>query len=388
MSLTAGTVQQNGAVGIVSCVEARPTFHTPDRGPDWFDKLGVPYYYVPFPDPQRPDRRRFDALRALKALHETTQTFRPDVLHLHSFSLFPYLWVTRQRTKIPIVSTIHLDVDPDRMGTKILGGINLVAPFLPDRMIALCREQEEAFRTILHASEDRIARIPHGIDDTHFRPPRPAERSAARANLGLLPGVPTVCLIGRLDHVKGHDVLIRALSRLQVHGLPVTALFAGTGAGEESIRHHVEAAGLSNHVRFLGFSDPREVLWASDVNVLPSRREAFPLVILESMLCGTVPIRTPASGACDQIIDGSTGFIIPFDDDATLSKRLSLLLTNPSRRTKMAEAALARARSRFTSQKMIDRTFSLYAEMTGIPPISAPSVPDGLAPSPARVNLP
>lgn len=381
MALTEGLLRQNSAVGLASCVDRQPAYHIQNRGTDWFDRLGVPYYYVPFPDPQRPQRGRLDALRAVRDLYRAVQEFEPDVLHLHSFSLFPYAWIVRLLTGVPIVSTIHLDVNPNRTGVALLRAINAVRTVLPDRLVALCKEQEEQFRTILHAPDDRIVRIPHGIDETHFRPPQPTERAAARESLGIPQDTPTVSLIGRLDYVKGHDVLVRALARLQKRGISVTALFAGTGAGEANIRRQVEEAGLTNAVHFLGFADSREVLWASDVSVLPSRLEGFGLVTAESMLCGVVPIRTPAFGAHDQITDGQTGFIIPFDDDQALADRLALLLTDSSRRTQMGEAALHRARNEFTADAMIDRTLALYATVTDTPSEARdhpPTAPDAV----------
>jgi glycosyltransferase involved in cell wall biosynthesis len=388
MALTEALLRRNGAVGLASCVDRRPAYHIKNRGLDWFDAAGVPYYYVPFPDAQRERRGRLDALRAVRALYRAVRDFEPDVLHLHSFSLFPYAWVVRLLTGVPIVSTIHLDVNPKRTGVALLRAINGILPVLPDRLVALCREQEAQFQTLLRAPDDRIVRIPHGIDETHFRPPRPAERAAARARFGLDPDDPTVCLIGRLDYVKGHDVLIRALTRLREMGVPVTALLAGTGAGEANIRQAVDAAGLTDAVHFLGFADSREVLWASDVTVLPSRVEAFPLVILESMLCGVPTVRTPASGAYDQITDGTTGFIIPFDDDEALADRLAQLLTDPVERAEMAKAALSRARNEFTADAMIDRTLALYGDVSGTvaPPVEQRS-PESAA-VPAGPDLP
>jgi len=378
MALSDGLLDREGSVAVASCVRETPDYHVQNRGPEWFRARGVPYYYVPFPDPQRAGRRPFDAVRAVRALYEAVSDFRPDVLHLHSFSLFPYVWVIRLLTGIPVVSTIHLNPDPKRRGVRLLSAANAWVPLHPDAVIALCREQEELFRDRLRVPPGRIHRIPHGIDPTHFRPPRPSERRAARAAFGLEGGVPTVGMVGRLDHVKGHDVLIRALVRLRDEGVAARALLAGTGAGEAAIRRQVEAAGLTDAVQFLGFADSREVLWASDISVLPSRREAFPLVTLEAMLCGVVPVRTPASGAYDQIIDGETGFLIPFDDDAALADRLSRLLTDPGRRSAMAAAALRRARAEFTEETMIERTAALYAAVAGGEAVDRARVPSSV----------
>lgn len=386
MALAEGLQRRGDRVGVASCVETTPAYHIKNRGPDWFDSHGAPHFYVPFPDAQRPDRRPLDGGRGLRAFYEAVSTFKPDVIHLHSFSLFPYAWGIRLVTGIPIVSTIHLNPDPKRTGVRLMAAVNSVVSLLPDGMVALCREQEALYRESLRAPDARIFRIPHGIDAAHFRPPQPSERHAARTAFGLGPSTPTVALVGRLDHVKGHDVLIRALGRLHREGRSIHALFAGTGAGEADIRRLIEAEGLSDTVHMLGFADSRTVLWAADVSVLPSRREAFPLVTLEAMLCGVVPIRTPASGAYDQILDGDTGFIIPFDDDAALADRLRDLFDDPARRAEMAAASLQRARSQFAVETMIDRTRSMYAAVTGraeAVPSAAETIPSNLGPLPS-----
>ena len=81
----------------------------------------------------------------------------------------------------------------------------------------------------------------------------------------------------------------------------------------DKMREYAKGAGIAGQVQFLGYTDSRHVLWASDVCVLPSRQEGFAVAIIEAMLCGVVPIRTPAAGAAEQIDDGTNGFIVPFE---------------------------------------------------------------------------
>ena len=61
--------------------------------------------------------------------------------------------------------------------------------------------------------------------------------------------------------------------------------------------------GVAEGMILLGHSDAREVLWASDCGVLPSRKEGFGLVVVEGMACGVVQVRTPSAGARDTTID-------------------------------------------------------------------------------------
>jgi len=84
------------------------------------------------------------------------------------------------------------------------------------------------------------------------------------------------------------------------------------------------------------------------------------MAIIEAMLCGIIPIRTPAAGALDQIQDGVSGFLFPFDDHVALAARVEQLLSSPTLRDTMACAALATAREKFSLQGMIDKTLRVY----------------------------
>jgi len=148
----------------------------------------------------------------------------------------------------------------------------------------------------------------------------------------------------------------------------VVALLAGAsidGTTEwgDKMREYANGAGIAAQVQFLGHTHSRDVLWASDVCVLPSRQEGFALAIIEAMLCGVVPIRTPAAGAAEQIDDGTSGFIVPFEDSAALAERLYTLLSDPDCRSRMSAATLEKGRTQFSAKVMVDRTIGVYKEV-------------------------
>ncbi len=61
--------------------------------------------------------------------------------------------------------------------------------------------------------------------------------------------------------------------------------------------------------------DVRDALWAADnVRLARTGLKVSALSVVEAMATGLVPVRTPSGGAFDQIIDGKTGFIVPFED--------------------------------------------------------------------------
>ena len=234
-----------------------------------------------------------------------------------------------------------------------------------DRLIAISREIQQFFKESLQVNSTRIKLIHHGIDTTHFRLPSQEEKCLARQEYNLRAFDRVVCLVGRLDPIKGHDVLIKALSILKNQDFKVIALVAGKGYGEELSRVVRQASehDVTEQVQCLGMVETRKVLWASDIITLPSRREGFPLVILEGMLCGVIPIRTPAAGASDQIQDGIDGWIIPFESPEMLASRIRETFENVDLKSRLSTQALQSAQDKFTIDRMIHQTIEVYNEV-------------------------
>ena len=229
------------------------------------------------------------------------------------------------RYQVPMISTSHLEpIDQDPPSFLRIQLSRLISDLWGDRLIAISREIHQFFKESLQVNSTRIKLVYHGVDSTYFRPSSEDERYLAMLEYGLHLSDWVVCLVGRLDPIKGHDVLIKALSILKRQNFDVIALIAGKGYGDElsQVMQQAHDHDVTEQVGCLGMVETRQMLWASDMITLPSRREGFPLVILQGMLCGVVLIRTPAAGACEQIQDRTNGWIVPFDDPEALASRI------------------------------------------------------------------
>jgi glycosyltransferase involved in cell wall biosynthesis len=331
-----------------------------------FKAMGIEHFLIPFPTLHFSFSDIKNSFEALLKLNTAIRKFKPDVIHIHSFSSCPFVYLMRLVHHIPYVSTCHLEPSNSHKNIVLAGLANdYFRAIFGDRVIAISTDIKNAFER-MKVPPESIRLIYHGVDNEHFCPPSPQEHLKAREMFGLSPNSKVVCFVGRLDvAVKGHDVLICAISKLRLEGLEVIVLCAGQGhgIGENIVQTLASEAGVSDLVRLLGFADTRQVLWASDVLTLPSRREGFPLVIPETMLCGVVPVRTPAAGAFDQIEDGVNGFIVPFDDPEALALRLKQLLEDENLRGQMSATAIATARQKFTVDRMISDTVAVYEEV-------------------------
>jgi glycosyltransferase involved in cell wall biosynthesis len=336
-------------------------------GPKYYESHGINYFVVPLPKFRLSLNYVASGMESLLKLNVVISQFKPDIIHVHSLSMCPYIKVMQFLHKIPFVSSCHAEPTKNRIDLKLGAFANqfINNTFFGNRVIPISSELESILKNIVKIPQRNIRLICYGIDNDYFRPPSPEECLKARQAFELASDSKVICLIGRLNPIKGHDVLFRALSILKSQGIEAIALCAGRGTEkeEEAIDAHIVETGVSDLVRLVGFADPRQVLWASDVIALPSRQEGFGLVIAEAMLCGVVSVRTPAAGAFDQIEDGINGFIVPFDAPDFLALRLQQLLENDNLRVQMSAAALGSAQLKFTADRMTKDTIAVYEEV-------------------------
>jgi glycosyltransferase involved in cell wall biosynthesis len=159
----------------------------------------------------------------------------------------------------------------------------------------------------------------------------------------------TIVCAGVLTRNKGQDVLMRAVS-LAIRSLPsLNVEFLGDGPLREEYENMSRDLGLTGVCHFRGIVIHDEVLRAmssASVTVVPSRSEAFGLVIIESLAVGTPVIASAVGGIPEIVQDGVEGFLVPPGDDRSLAERIEEIFMNTTLRSSMS----SRARERFVSQ--------------------------------------
>lgn len=126
------------------------------------------------------------------------------------------------------------------------------------------------------------------------------------------------CVARMVAREKGQDMLLRVLAMPKWKERSVTVDFYGEGENRTGFECMARFLGLSN-VAFRGFSSDIEQVWKDHhALVLPSRAEGLPLAQVEAMVCGRVPIITPAGGSPEIIVDGESGFLAPTISEAGL----------------------------------------------------------------------
>jgi D-inositol-3-phosphate glycosyltransferase len=191
------------------------------------------------------------------------------------------------------------------------------------------------------ADPGRMYTVPCGIDIERFHP---GDRGAARARLGLHPTNPVLLWVGRLEKLKGVDILIDAVAQLDERDFTLVIVGGDEGAGElkDDLRAQAMAAGIAGNVRFEGpvAHDQLPAYYiAANVCVVPSYYESFGLVAVEAMACGTPVVASRVGGLVSTVTDGVSGYLIPWRCPEPFAEKLEVLLNNPELAANFSSAA-------------------------------------------------
>ncbi len=214
-----------------------------------------------------------------------------------------------------------------------------------DRVIAWSAHERDLLSELYGADRDQVLIIPPGVDIKMFRP---HDRLSSRRSLGLPETGKILMYVGRVERLKGIEILIQAVAGMEEED-DVTLLIVG-GADSDPERQRLEQVvgrlGIAERVRFLPSvkqDQLPEYYSAADVCVFPSYYESFGLAALEAMACGTPVVASRVGGLPSILREGETGYLIPTRCPAAFIQRIEILITNDHLRTLMGRAARERA---------------------------------------------
>jgi glycosyltransferase involved in cell wall biosynthesis len=173
--------------------------------------------------------------------------------------------------------------------------------------------------------------------------------------------------VGRLDAMKGFDLLLHAVSRLS----DVRVIIVGEGDERPRLERLAAEQGISNRVSLPGWDDnPRNWLSKFDVFTLPSRSEGFPLTLVEAMFAGLPIIASQVGSVAEAVTDEETGLLVEPGNVEELTKGLARLRDNPSLRQELGAKARVEATQKHTAERMAKAYLDLWIEVIARPPAS------------------
>jgi glycosyltransferase involved in cell wall biosynthesis len=223
--------------------------------------------------------------------------------------------------------------------------------------------RDQLLRYGVHAKVMR--RIYDGIEVDRWR--ADAAPASVKRNLGLPVGCRVVGIIGNIRFWKGQDHFIDAVKILSGRYADIYGLIVG-GWGEDDRRYHeglrekVEAAGLADRVRFLGYrTDVPELLSVLDVFVHASTKpEPFGMVILEAMAARRPVVATNIGGPPEILDGGRCGILVPPGDAGAIANACGKYLEDESFRRETVERAYERLEKEFRISKTVEQTVALF----------------------------
>ncbi|MEC1452751.1 glycosyltransferase family 4 protein [Bacillus haynesii] len=193
--------------------------------------------------------------------------------------------------------------------------------------------------TQIGVTPSNIRVIPYGIVKAPF-----IEKKSNLPKSRRHQGKKIILCPARLVPVKGHRYLIEALYKLRFERDDFHCLLAGEGPELETLQSLSEKLGIASAVSFLGKrKDMPRLMKISDVIVLPSLHDTFPLVILEGQFSAKPVLAASVGGIKEIIDDGADGLLVPPADSEALAEKLSLLLDDDRTRQKLGRQAFQKA---------------------------------------------
>lgn len=175
-----------------------------------------------------------------------------------------------------------------------------------------------------------------------------------------------IVLISRLTEEKNIQLALHAISELSpTVRTSVTVTIAGDGPLRARLESLVEALGISEVVRFLGFrSDIPELLLDSDLYLMPSTTEAFGIALVEALRCG-VPVLASNIGGIPEVLEGypRSHLLAPNDPTAWANAITKFLSLSTVERKSLSQRGIELARARFSPHSYVQQLENLY---TGI----------------------
>lgn len=231
-----------------------------------------------------------------------------------------------------------------------------------DAIIANSEAAKSALQRAMRRAEVPIAVIPNFIDLTLFDPAR-YERAPIRASLGLDPDQFVIGFVGRLDRVKGADLLVQAAAALQKQGDFFRIVLVGDGPERERLTRQIQRLGLDRAVLLAGLrEDPAAIMPAFDAGVVPSRREAFGIAALEMMRMKVPVIASPVGGLPELVRDGETGILLPEPSPEAIAQAVRKLHEDVSLRERLRQNAFAHASS-FDGSRAVEQIVKVYERL-------------------------
>lgn len=291
--------------------------------------------------------------RNIKILTEIIKKRKIDIIHSHNRIASIYAQILWKKTNVPYVWTLHLNNIPSNPISRLLTFHGKKAIVVSSDIIPFCRDK-------LKIDSDDIVVGYNGVPEERYRQYSDAEKKEIRNRYNIDINAKVIVVLSRLDPVKGHEKVIEAISKITSQSNYIV-LFTGESmvrGYKDKLLKQIQEKGVGDKIKFVGYVNPVDILNISDIFLLPSDNEGFPISMIEAFLLHVSVIRTKTGGYEDV-----KNFIIPMEGTDSLVEILERFLSDQLETKEKLDDGYRFAIENCTCEAMTKRVLEIYEEV-------------------------
>jgi glycosyltransferase involved in cell wall biosynthesis len=288
------------------------------------------------------------------------RSIAPDVVHMHSGVWYKASLAARAARVPRLIFTEHGRVMEERWFPRML---DRAAARRTSLVVAVSQAVAETLADGIVPRSTRLLVLENGVD-TSLYAPQP-DSGVLRRELGLGPDVPILGSVGRLEQIKGYDVMIEAFARLRASwtgGAAPVLVVGGDGSAREDCRRAAETHGVAESVFLLGWRDDIHDLHSGfTLFTMASRSEGTSVSLLEAMSAGLCPVVTNVGGNGAVLGMALRHRMVPSEAPDRLAEAWRNALEDRAALARDGALARRRVEEEFSLERMVRRYDELYA---------------------------
>ncbi|WP_299814821.1 glycosyltransferase family 4 protein [uncultured Roseibium sp.] len=318
-------------------------------------------------------------MSATLAIYRHIRDLKPDILHGHGAKGGAYVRMIGSGLRLfgSKVSRIYcphggsLHYDPNRLEGRVYHTLERLLGRITDGLVFVSDYESAAYESKVGHPKAKSRIVYNGLTPEEFAPVTVNEDAG------------DFLYIGMLRDLKGPDLFIEALYNIRLKtGAAPRAHIVGEGPQEDRYRNMVSKLGLEDAITFHGALPAREAFKLARNVVIPSRAEAMPYIILETVAAQR-PLIATRVGGIPEIFGRYANRLIEPGHIGKLTVAMEEALEDPARMEREAGELQRCLAATFSTDLMNDRITTLYQEVQGLTPVdeAVPQTTEGTAAS-------
>lgn len=291
-----------------------------------------------------------------------------DLIHAHGVTSAVFASLPAKVFGVPLIVTLHEAFYPAQFAgfrggikQRILAQLFKLARHIQPVSQAARQNFVDYFPSVVASDNTEVSALLNGIDPDKFDD---AVQRDIKAELGLASNTIVAGYLGRFMPPKGFTLIIQALEKI-VHSkslqAPLLVYAVGSGDYIREYQALIAEAKIEANFHFVPFTDRvGDLLQSVDFVLIPSLREACPLLPMEALVCGTPTIGTSCIGLEEVLMDTPATVIEPGNVEQLVDAILEFAQDN---RQSDFEAYIATARQRYDVSRTAESLFDVYRSL-------------------------